>query len=257
MDAGYYVLSFFATVCTSVISACLYRAIFRPYGWTRKDNNGVAVRFKVFLHLYLQNTGKWILMSDSARYENMMVYFSSGHQWRKYNRWRKRVKKERMKRQQEERKQRFMDMIFKDYQTEPNPEFTPSSKVEPKTEENGEDCYIVRGGRGNPIVAVIPKPGDKLTNTELDKIRADLMLTEQAQEKPNNPRCKDCVHMNYMQRINSERFDTVCVRHIKSLGFEYVWSTKAACGLFEPKVKYKDPLETVQTYPMRTTGHYE
>lgn len=233
MDAGYYVLSFFATVCTSVISACLYRAIFRPYGWTRKDNNGVAVRFKTFLHLYLQNTGKWILMSDSARYENMMVYFSSGHQWRKYNRWRKRVKKEQQKREQEERKQKFLNMIFKDYQTEPNPEFTPPPMVKPKANK------------------------DKLTNAELDKIRADLMLTEQAQEKQNNPRCKDCVHMNYMQRINSERFDTVCVRHIKSLGFEYVWSTKAACGLFEPKVKYKDPLETVQTYPMRTTGHYE
>jgi hypothetical protein len=219
-------ISFFTSVgATAVILFLVTWAIISPRGWTKKDNYGVAVRFKVFLPLYLQNPNKWKLMPDKVMYDNVMtVYFSSGHQWRKYNRWRKRVEKERMKRQQEERKQRFMDLIFKDYQTEPNPEFTPPPTVKPKANK------------------------DKLTNAELDKIRADLTLTAQAQEKQDNPRCKDCVHMKYMQRINSERFDTVCVRHITSLGFEYVWSTKAACGLLEPKTQFRKPMETVQTH---------
>lgn len=149
-------ISFFASV--GATAAFLFLAVIRPFfspsGWTKKENDGVAVRFKVFLPLYLQKPEKWKLMPDAARYENMTVYFSSGLEWRKYNRWRKRAEKERMKRQQEERKQQFMDMIFKDYQTEPNPEFTPPPTVKPKANK------------------------DKLTNAELDKIRADLELSE-------------------------------------------------------------------------------
>lgn len=234
MGFTYFMLSLAASLCTGTICAFLYQAFFRPSGWTMKDNYGVAVRFKVFLPLYLQKPEKWKLMPDKARYDdNMTVYFSSGLEWRKYNRWMKRKEKERLKREQEERKQKFFNMIFRDYQTEPNPEFTPPPTVKPKVQK------------------------DKLTNAELDKIRADLMLTAQAQEKQNNPRCKDCVHMRYMQRINDERFDIVCDRHTTCLSFMYVWSTKAACGLFEPKAKHKNPLETVQTYPLRTTEHYE
>lgn len=253
-------ISFVASV--GAVSAFLFLAVIRPFfsppGWTKKENEGVAVRFKVFLPLYLKNPEKWKLMPDAARYENMMVYFSTGLQWRKYNRWRKRVRKQRQKAEQEERKQKFMEAIFKEYEPKPNPDFTPPPTVKPKqTAKDGEDYFIVQGGRGNPIVAVLPKPYDGLANAELDKIRSDLMLTVQEQEKQNNPRCKDCVHMRYMQRINDERFDTVCDRHTTILSFEYTWSTKAACGLFVPKAKYKDPLEAVQTYPLRTTEHYE
>lgn len=85
--------------------------------------------------------------------------------------------------------------------------------------------------------AVLPNPKDGLTNAEIDKIRADLMLTAQAQEKQNNPRCKDCVHMRYKQRINSEKFDTVCVRHITKLGLEHVWPEMTDCGIFEERPK--------------------
>lgn len=248
-------ISFFASVgAVAAFLFLLVRPFFSPSGWTKKENDGVAVRFKVFLPLYLQNPEKWKLMPDAARYENMMVYFSTGRQWRKYNRWRKRVRKQRQKAEREERQRKFMEAIFKEYEPKPNPEFIPPPTVKPKqTAKNGEDCFIVNGGVGNPIVAVIPKPKDGLTNAELEKIRADLMLTAQAQEKQINPRCKDCVHMKYMQRTNSEKFDTVCVRHITKLGLEHVWPEMTACGTFEPKTqpppwKRPEPLGTVTTH---------
>jgi hypothetical protein len=264
-------ISFFTSVgATAVILFLVTWAIISPRGWTKKDNYGVAVRFKVFLPLYLQNPNKWKLMPDKVMYDNVMtVYFSSGHQWRKYNRWRKRAEKERMKRQQEEQKQRFMDLIFKDYQTEPNPEFTPTPTVKQKSNK------------------------DKLTNADLDKIRADLELTENIYQptdpeelkaeikrwidskelginpmelavnaaiekyrakKPNH-RFKDCKHLMLVSNGNNIR--ELCGKHRTGNGFERVWSTMVACGYFEPKVKYQDPLETVQKYPLTTTEHYE
>lgn len=228
MGMTYLMLSLFTTICTSVITSYLYRAIFRPSGWTKKENEGVAVRFKVFLSLYLQNPEKWKLMPDAARYENMMVYFSTGLQWRKYNRWRKRVRKQRQKAEQEERKQKFMDAIFKEYEPKPKPEFTPPPTVKPKTDK------------------------DKPTNAELDKIRADLMLTAQAQEKRSNPRCMDCVHMRYRHDCNG-KIDTVCVKHRTAIGFEPIWPEMTACGIFEPKIKTQtikrpEPLGTVTTH---------
>lgn len=223
MGFTYFMLSFVAALCTSVLSTCLYRAFFRPSGWTRKDNYGVAVRFKVFLPLYLQKPEKWKLMPDKARYDDMMtVYFSSGLEWRKYNRWLKRKEKERLKREREERNQRFHEMIFKDYQTETNPEFMSPPTVKPKTNK------------------------DNLTNAERDKIRADPELTENIypptdpeelkaeikrwadgkewganpmevavqaaiekyQAKKPNPRCKDCKHMRYRHNCDG-KIDTV------------------------------------------------
>lgn len=222
-------ISFVASV--GAVAAFLFLTVIRPFffpsGWTKKENEGVAVRFKVFLPLYLQNPEKWKLMPDAARYENMMVYFSTGRQWKKYNRWRKRVRKQRQKAEQEERQRKFMEAIFKEYE----PEFET---------EKGEDCFIVKGGKGNPIVAVLPKPYDKLTNAELDKIQADLMLTAQAQEKQNNPRCMDCVHMRYRHNGNG-KIDTVCVKHRTAIGFEPIWPEMTACGIFEPKIKTQPP----------------
>lgn len=245
--------------CASVgaVAAFLFLAVIRlffsPPGWTKKENEGVAVRFKVFLPLYLQNPEKWKLMPDAARYENTMVYFSTGRQWRKYNRWRKRVRKQRQKAEREERQRKFMEAIFKEYEPKPNPDFAPPPTVKPKqTAKNGEDCFIVNGGVGNPIIAVIPKPKDGLTNAELEKIRADLTLTAQAQEKQNNPRCKDCVHMRYMHDCNG-KIDTVCVKHRTAIGFEPIWPEMTACGIFEPKIKTQtikrpEPLGTVTTH---------
>ena len=251
-------ISFHASVAAaSAFLILVTRAIISPKGWTKKENEGVAVRFKVFLTLYLKNPEKWKLMPDAARYENMMVYFSTGLQWRKYNRWRKRVRKQRQKAEQEERKQKFMDMIFKEYEPKQNPEFIPPPTVKPKqTAKDGEDYFIVQGGRGNPIVAVLPKPKDGLTKTEIDKIRADLTLTVQEQEKQNNPRCKDCVHMRYRHDSNG-KIGTVCVKHRTTIGFEPIWPEMTACGIFEKKAKYRNPMETVQTYTLRTSEHYE
>lgn len=145
-------ISFVASA--GAVSAFLFLAVIRPFfspsGWTKKENEGVAVRFKVFLPLYLQKPEKWYLMPDAARYENMMVYFSTGLQWRKYNRWRKRVRKQRQKAEQEERQRKFVEAIFKEHE----PEFTT---------EKGEDCFIVNGGVGNPIIAVPPKPNEPPT----------------------------------------------------------------------------------------------
>lgn len=283
MGFTYFMLSLAATICTSTISCYLFRAFFRPSGWTRNDNYGVAVRFKVFLPLYLQKPEKWKLMPDKASYDNRMtVYFSSGLEWRKYNRWRKRAKKARLKREQEEREQRFHEMIFKDYQTEPNPEFTPPPTVKQKTEENGEDYFIVRGGTGNSIVAVLPKPGGELTNAECDKILADLLFSaydpkkadaiikqwanskdwginpmelavqaaiEKHQAKKLNHGCGDCKH--FMPQRSANNIRELCSKH--QTGYCFM----QPCGLFEPKSKRKVPLETVQTYPLKTTEHYE
>lgn len=289
------VSSFFALV--GATAAFLFLAVilpfFSPSGWTKKENDGVAVRFKVFLPLYLQKPEKWKLMPDKAEYDNMMtVYFSSGLEWRKYNRWRKRAEKERMKRQQEERKQRFYEMIFKEYE----PEFTT---------EKGEDCFVVNGGIGNPIVAVIPKPGYKPTNAELDKIRADLELSEniylptdpgklkaeikrwadskdwginpmelavkaaieQYKEGKQNPRCKDCKHMRYRHNDNG-KIDTVCVKHRTVIGYEPVFPTMTACGIFEERNREvrdyakwaaaRDAiLHSVKTEQIPTSSHYE
>lgn len=232
------------------VAAFLFLTVIRPFfspsGWTKNENEGVAVRFKVFLPLYHQNPEKWKLMPDKAEYDNMMtVYFSSGLEWRKYNRWRKRVRKQRQKAEQEERQRKFMEAIFKEYEPKPNTEFTT---------EKGEDCFIVKSGKGNPIVGVLPKPYDELTNTEIDKIQTDLMLTAQAQEKQNNPRCKDCVHMRYGHDGNG-RIDTVCVKHSTIFGFEPIWPEMTACGIFEPKIKTPpppwkrpEPLGTVTTH---------
>lgn len=208
--------------CVSVgaTAAFLFLAVIRPFfspsGWTKKENEGVAVRFKVFLPLYLQNPEKWVLMTDAARYENTMVYFSTGLQWRKYNRWRKRVRKQRQKAEQEERQRKFMEAIFKEYEPRPNQEFIPPPTVKPKTNK------------------------DKLTNAELDNIRADLTLTAQAHEKQNKPRCMDCVHMRFRHDGNG-RIDTVCVKHRTASGFEPVWKEMIACGLAEPKIKTPPP----------------
>jgi hypothetical protein len=214
MVAAYYMLSFVATLCTIVISTCLYRAIFRPYGWTKKDNYGVAVRFKVFLPLYLQNPKKWKLMPDKVMYDNVMtVYFSSGHQWRKYNRWRKRTEKERMKRQQEEQKQRFMDLIFKDYQTEPNPEFTPPPTVKPKT--------IIR--------------------RELQGCSAVTNLYDGICETAEDTQSEEARRWADGSRLYCVATDKVYVK-----GSDGEW-----------REARRNHLETVQTYHLRTTEHYE
>lgn len=281
MDAGYYVLSFVTTLCISVICSCLYRAIYRPSGWTKKDNYGVAVRFKVFLPLYLQKPKKWKLMPDKAEYDNMMtVYFSSGLEWRKYNRWRKRAEKERMKRQQEERKQRFYEMIFKDYQTEPNPEFIPPPTVKPKANK------------------------DKLTNAEIDKIRTDLLFSqyspenidtmikqwadskdwginpmelavqaaiEKYKEGKQNPRCKDCYYMIW--KPNGDKFETVCCKDLKESGYcDHIHPEMTACNRYKSRSEYgsrevrdyakwaaaRDAiLHSVKTEQIPTSEHYE
>ena len=88
--------------------------------------------------------------------------------------------------------------------------------------------------------------------TNADKIRADLTLTAQAQEKKDNPRCKDCVHMRYQHDSNG-RIDTVRVKHSTIFGFEPIWPEMTACGIFEPKIKTQtikrpEPLETVTTH---------
>lgn len=297
MGFTYFMLSLAATICTSAISVYLCRAFFRPSGWTKKDNYGVAVRFKVFFPLYLQKPEKWKLMPDKAVYDNMMtVYFSSGLEWRKYNRWRKRAEKERMKRQQEERKQRFYEMIFKEYE----PEFTT---------EKCEDCFVVNGGIGNPIVAVIPKPGYKPTNAELDKIRADLELSEniylptdpgklkaeikrwadskdwginpmelavkaaieQYKEGKQNQRCKDCYYMIW--KPNGDKFETVCCKDLKESGYcDHIHPEMTACNRYKSRSEYgsrevrdyarwaaaRDAiLHSVKTEEIQTSSHYE
>lgn len=300
MDFTYFMLSVAASLCAGTICAFLYRAIFRPSGWTKKDSYGVAVRFKVFLPLYLQKPEKWKLMPDKARYDDKMtVYFSSGLEWRKYNRWRKRAEKERMKRQQEERKQKFFDMIFQDYQPKPNPEFTPPPTVKPKdqrdkptiirrelqgrstvtnlydgicetvddlqSEEAGRwaersaiycvatnKVYVKGSGEWREAVAEPKTEKGKLTDAECDKIRADLMLAAQAQEKQSNPRCKDCVHMRYRHNDNG-KIDTVCVKHRTANGFEPIFPEMVACGVFEKRYAVKverqpEPLGTVTTH---------
>lgn len=281
MGFTYFMLSLAATICTSEISVYLCRAFFRPSGWTKKDNYGVAVRFKVFLPLYLQKPEKWKLMPDKAEYDNMMtVYFSSGLEWRKYNRWRKRAEKERMKRQQEERKQQFMDMIFKDYQTEPNPEFTPPPTVKPKANK------------------------DKLTNAEIDKIRTDLLFSqyspenidtmikqwadskdwginpmelavkaaiEQYKEGKQNQRCKDCYYMIW--KPNGDKFETVCCKDLKESGYcDHIHPEMTACNRYKSRSEYgsrevrdyakwsaaRDAiLHSVKTEEIQTSSHYE
>lgn len=281
MGFTYFMLSLAATICTSAISVYLCRAFFRPSGWTKKDNYGVAVRFKVFFPLYLQNPKKWKLMPDKAEYDNMMtVYFSSGLEWRKYNRWRKRAEKERMKRQQEERKQQFMDMIFKDYQTEPNPEFTPPPTVKPKANK------------------------DKLTNAEIDKIRTDLLFSqyspenidtmikqwadskdwginpmelavkaaiEQYKEGKQNQRCKDCYYMIW--KPNGDKFETVCCKDLKESGYcDHIHPEMTACNRYKSRSEYgsrevrdyakwaaaRDAiLHSVKTEEIQTSSHYE
>lgn len=251
-----------AGAVAALLFLTVIRLFFSPYGWTKKENEGVAVRFKVFLPLYLQKPEKWKLMPDKAEYDNMMtVYFSSGLEWRKYNRWQKKAEKERQKRQQEERKQQFMEAIFKDYQTEPNQEFTPPPTVKPKANK------------------------DKLTNAEIDKIRTDLLFSqyspenidtmikqwadskdwginpmevavqaaiEKYQAEKPNPRCKDCKHMRYRHDCNG-KIDTVCVKHKTACGFEPIFPAMVACGIFEPKtktptIKRPEPLGTVTTH---------
>lgn len=276
-------ISFFASVgaTAAILFLAVIRPFFSPSGWEKKENDGVAVRFKVFLPLYHQKPEKWKLMPDKAEYDNMMtVYFSSGLEWRKYNRWRKRAKKERMKRQQEERKQRFMDMIFKDYQTEPNPEFTPPPTVKPKANK------------------------DKLANAEIDKIRTDLLFSqyspknidtmikqwadskdwginpmelavkaaiEQYKEGKQNPRCKDCYYMIW--KPNGDKFETVCCKDLKESGYcDHIHPEMTACNRYKSRSEYgsrevrdyarwaaaRDAiLHSVKTEEIQTSSHYE
>lgn len=203
------------------------------------------IPFALFLEAYGKAQDRWTLLPYYVRYGADDVRFENYADYRKYKKWREKRKRDA----EAERKREANEALYREIKSDimptppttgsaaikPNPNFTPPPTVKPKqTAKDSEDCFIVNGGVGNPIVAVIKNPKDGLTNAELDKIRADLMLTAQAQEKQNNPRCKDCVHMRHRHDSNG-RIDTVCVKHRTTIGFEPIWPEMTACGIFEEK----------------------
>ena len=117
---------------------CAFSVAFAFVGWIsgafssprdKMGDKGVELPFKVFLALYAKAPDRWICLKGSARYGDKQVFFPSAHEWRKYNRWRKRRKKLQEKEDEEKRKDEFLEGILREYEPKMPPPPTIGTNV--------------------------------------------------------------------------------------------------------------------------------
>ena len=225
----------------------------------KMGDKGVELPFKVFLALYAKAPEKWICLEGSARYGDQQVFFPSAHEWRKYNRWRKRREKLQEKEAEDKRKDEFLEGILREYEPKmPPPPTSGTNVIEPKPKTDKYSVELYRTLDGNAYIGKV-----------LDAV--------QERECPNDGKCQNCEYLRFEHQLyrDTERLVARCEKpkamnktdpeQLRKAIEEFLNSEEwrnapikvIASGLSEPKVKDKNPLETVQTYPLRTTEHYE